>query len=58
MPPTIVRRMACAHVLMSDGWVRVGASTRGRRSLQNNELDNAAKEQLRSAAGERVELIF
>ena len=35
---------------------RVGAPTRGRRSLRNNRLDDADEEQLRSAAGEGVAL--
>ena len=56
LSPTVVLRTDCTHVLMSDG--TVGAPTRGRRSLEHNNLDDAAKEQHQSAAGERVELFL
>ena len=56
MSPTVARRMDCAQVLTNVR--RVGAPTRGRRSLEHNNLDDAAKEQHQSAAGERVELFL
>ena len=60
----VLRESLCPHHRAPHGFRpcanvrRVGASTRGPRSLRNNKLDDAAKEQLKSAAGERIKLIL
>ena len=60
--PSIVRRMGRGHVLPSDGWVACAPLQRPshpplrppRRSLQENFLNDQAKQAVRDAAGRRV----
>ena len=64
MSPSIVRRMDRGHVLLSDGWVARAPAPISpplrppRRSLEDNGLNEQAKQAVKDAAGSGVSITF
>ena len=58
MEPTCIRCLDREHVLLTNGWVARVPLAPPCRSLQNNRLNDDAKQALRAAAGSGVELIL